>query len=64
MADTVGTWLLDLTRQGDPMVTPGKLLRLEVEGGDVIIWIVIHTLNDIWKQRKTGKRSKGDNVFH
>ena len=42
------------------MVTPGRLLRLELEGGDVIIWIVIHTLNDIWKQRKTGKRSKSE----
>ena len=58
MSNSTGTWLLNLVKQEDPLATPEKLLRLEVTGGEAVIWIITHAFNFIWKQRKSGKLSK------
>ena len=50
-----GTWILDLVMKHEPLSTREKLLRLEVDGGEAILWIMIVTLDFIWNRRSKGK---------
>lgn len=60
LSSNTGTWLLNLVLQEDPLASPEKILRLEVGGGEAIVWIVAHTLTYVWNRRLSGKISETD----
>lgn len=53
-----GDWIMYLVLQYDPFATREKLLRLEVEGNEALVWIVIVALNFIWNRRSKGRYAK------
>ena len=54
----IGHWLLALLRPYDPLLTPARLLRLEMEVGrereQAVTWVVGHTLLQLWTARQSG----------
>ena len=57
LTSEVGAWLLNLVRQYDPLLTPTQILRLEIEGGDGLVWVVINTMYFCWKRRSDRKKA-------
>ena len=55
-SSVIGDWLLCLVENVDPGVTRGRIMTLDFDEGDALIWIIIQTLSHIWEQRAKGKR--------
>ena len=53
----VGGWLLRVVREIDPTATPDAILRLEISGGDALLWLTVYALLYIWRQRSKKKRA-------
>ena len=50
-----GSWMLNLVLQVDPPARADRISKLEVAGSEALIWIVVQTLNFIWRKRSNGK---------
>ena len=50
----MGSWLLAAVRLVDPLATPPSILRLEVEGGEALVWVICACLHLIWSSRASG----------
>ena len=55
MTDNMGYWLLSTFRQQDPLANPLRILKLEIEGSDGLVWVTIQSLLLVYNSRKAGK---------
>ena len=55
LTSSAGAWLLSLVKKVDSLATPERIIHLDIEGGEAITWVVIQTLNLLWKAGSDGK---------
>ena len=63
MTEEVGFWLLQCVLMFDPLTTPGRILRLEIDCNDGLLWVIIQSLFFSWKKRIAMKKSSLQNCL-
>ena len=55
LSENVGNWLTKIVEQTIPLSSPALVLKLDMDGNEALIWIVVRTLLFIWKLRQRNK---------
>ena len=57
LSQDLGCWVLRVVRKVDPTATPEAILRLEITGGDALVWFTVRALTYIWENRSNKKQA-------
>ena len=57
LSQELGDWLLRVVREVDATATPDSVLRLEIYGGDALVWLTVAALSYTWEQRVKKKKA-------
>ena len=57
LSQELGDWLLRVVREVDATATPDSVLRLEIYGGDALVWLTVAALSYTWEQRAKKKKA-------
>ena len=57
LSQELGDWLLRVVRKVDTTATPDSVLRLEIYGGDALVWLTVAALSYTWEQRAKKKKA-------
>ena len=54
-SSAIGDWLSKILTKFDPSTNMSAILKLDFEGSDSVIWLVVQVMGLIWERRKSKK---------
>ena len=54
-SSAIDDWLFNIVTKFDPSTNKSAIFKLDFEGSDSVIWLVVQVMGLIWERRKTKK---------